>query len=97
MAVGAQLSYVAFLKDVLGQQNTLFQKTKAALETPLPETNARLDAELTEMTAHRDCLLDEVDRISSERIVYSVDLNTIRRQSGATRTEFETVRGQFTE
>lgn len=63
MPVGVKLDYVQLLECRMVQQYTSFEKTEAVLETRRAVSKARPDAALTEMTAHRDHLRDEVDRL----------------------------------
>lgn len=92
----AQSDYVELLNDCLEKQNVSFEKTKATSETRLAELEPRPNAVLAEMTALRDGLLDEVDRLSSDWSVLSIDLTT-RRPLSATSTEVETISAQFIE
>lgn len=52
--VGGKLDFAELLRSCLGQQAASFEKTKKALEARLAETEARPDAIITEMAAHRD-------------------------------------------
>lgn len=65
--------------------------------TQLAAAEARPDERIIEITALRDRWVEEVDCLSSDRSVFSVQLKTTHRQLGATKTEAETVYRQLTE
>lgn len=69
---------------------------KEVLETLLVEAEGRPYAALTEVTAHRDRLRNDVYRLTSGRSVLSFELKTTCRSLRAIRVEIGTVNGQLT-
>lgn len=72
--VDAKPDFLGLLNNYLEQQKTSFEKTKEALRRRLADTETLPNAIFTEMTAHRDRLREEGDRLSSNRSIVGVEL-----------------------
>lgn len=96
VTVNAESDCVELIKIRLVRQETSFEMTKAALELHLAEAEARPYATLTEMTAHRDHLCDDVDHIFFYQSADSFEFKETCRQLSVVRAEIETVTGHLT-
>lgn len=88
--VGPISGYVELFGDGFKRQKTSLEKTKTPLETRLAEIESRPDAVLTKLTAQRDRLIDEVNRLSLDRSIVSVKLKMTCCQLSATRAKVGT-------
>lgn len=94
MTANAKADLIEMFKDPLEQQRALFERTKTSPERQLAEPKEQPDSALTEMTIQRDRLGNEVDQLSSDLSVVSVQQKTTRPQLGAAISHAETISGQ---